>query len=127
LSWSNNVSPVDWYIASYIIRFIEVSHDHNDDPEKIFLVWENTILVKASNLDEAYDKTVQFASLNTNPYKGGLKGVDVQWVFEGVTELLPVYEDIEDGAEIMWSEYRRKLKSLRKHVRSKGEFAQKLR
>jgi hypothetical protein len=127
LSWSNNVSPVDWYIASYIIRFIEVSHDHNDDPEKIFLVWENTILVKASNLDEAYDKTVQFASLNTNPYKGGLKGVDVQWVFEGVTELLPVYEDIEDGAEIMWSEYRRKLKSLRKRVRSKGEFAQKLR
>jgi hypothetical protein len=79
--------------------------------------------VKASSLDEAYDKVVQVASTNTTPYKNA-EGAEVKWIFEGVTELLPVYEEIEDGAEIMWSEYRQKLKKLRKRARLKGEFEQ---
>jgi len=27
-----------------------------------------------------------------------------QWRFAGISMLLPVYEDIEDGAEILWNE-----------------------
>jgi hypothetical protein len=53
------------------------------------------------------------------------RGAEVKWIFEGVTELLPVYEEREDGAEIMWSENKQKLKKLRKRVRSKGGFKQK--
>ena len=48
----------------------------------------------------------------------------LQWVFEGVTEILPVYEEIADGCEIIWSEYTKKLKNIRKCVRAKGEFHQ---
>ncbi len=49
----------------------------------------------------------------------------MQWVFEGVTEVLPVYEELEDGAEIMWCQRApRKLKNLRKRVRQKHEVAQ---
>lgn len=122
MDWDKNVSPVGWYIASYIIRFVELGEDSNDDPERKFLTWENTILVKAADLDEAYGKTIMVAGQATKPYKGGPAGIDVQWVFEGVSELLPIYEDIEDGCEVMWAEYTRKLKNIRKRVREKGHF-----
>jgi hypothetical protein len=85
MSWSKNVSPVGWYVGSYLLRFVELAQEGNDDPEKRFLTWENTILVRATDLDEAYDKIVECARLSTNPYKGGPQVVDVQWVFEGVT------------------------------------------
>lgn len=120
-----NISPVGWYVASYLLRFVELDRTDQQDPEARFLTWINTILVRASDLDEAYDKTVKFALQNTEPYKGGKDGVPVRWIFEGVTEILPVYEDIEDGAEIMWAEKSpSKLKNLRGWVRQKGQFHQ---
>lgn len=120
-----NISPTGWYVASYLIRFIELDEEGNDDPEKRFTAWENTIIVKASNLDEAYDKVVKEAGYQTKPYKGGPEGVPVKWVFEGVTELLPIYEEFEDGSEIMYREHNStKLKNLRKAVRVKHDFYQ---
>jgi len=68
---------------------------------------------------------VKEAQLETDPYKGGKEGVPVQWVFEGVTELLPIYEELEDGSEIMYREHNpTKLKNLRKAIRKKNEFSQ---
>lgn len=79
----------------------------------------------ADDLDDAYEKIVKLAKENAKPYKAGPEGVDAQWVFEGVTEILPIYEEIGDGCEIMWAEREpRKLKNLRKMVRRKGEFTQ---
>jgi len=122
---TENTSPVGWYVATYILRFIDFSDPDNAAPNKRFQTWENTILVKAADLDEAYDKAVQFASRETLPYKGGLDGVDVHWVLEGLVELLPVYEELGDGAEIMWADRApRTLASIRKHVRQKGQFHQ---
>ncbi len=120
-----NVSPVGWYVASYILRFVELDREDKDDLDGRFLTWENTIIVKASDLNEAHEKTAKIAKARTEPYKGGSEGVDVQWVFEGVTEVIPVYEELEDGAEIMWAEHRpRKLRNIRKRVRQKGKFHQ---
>ena len=120
-----NTSPVGWYVASYLLRFVELDRKDIDDPEAKFMSWENTVLIKANDLDEAYDKTVRIAEESTEPYNGGPNGVDVQWQFEGVTQILPVYEQIEDGAEIMWAEHApRKLKNLRKCVGEKGAFRQ---
>ncbi len=118
-----NLSPVGWYVTSYVLRFVALADDDNDDPDARFLTWENTIIVKAKDLDEAYDKTVAIATDATEPYKGGPEGVDVQWIFEGLTELLPIYEPLEDGAEIMWAEHRpRKLKNIRRQVRQKDDL-----
>ncbi len=114
-----------WYVASYQLRFIEIEDPKRDDPDAEFLVWENTILVKAPDLDQAYEKTVRIATEATEPYKGGPDGVDVQWVFEGVTELLPIYEEIEDGAEILWSEREgESLREIRALARKKSDFHQ---
>tara|TARA_R110002073_G_scaffold77735_5_gene188046 strand:- start:286 stop:528 length:243 start_codon:yes stop_codon:yes gene_type:complete len=75
------------------------------------------------SLSEAYDKLVQEAKLDSKPYKGGSEGVPVKWIFEGVTELLPIYEELEDGAELMYREHSRtKLKNLRKRVLTKKEL-----
>jgi uncharacterized protein DUF4288 len=122
--WDKNVSPVGWYVASYVLRFVELSWKHVNDTEERFLAWENTVLVRARNLSHAYDKTVAIAKGNTKPYKGGREGVDVQWIFEGITEILPVYEQIEDGAEIMWTKYTRKLKTIRKSTKAKSQVFQ---
>jgi hypothetical protein len=123
--YDKNISPVGWYVASYLIRFIELNDENNGDLEKRFLSWENTVIISASNLDEAYSKAVKVAMETTEPYKGGPDGIPVQWVFEGITELLPIYEELEDGSEIMWAEHApRKLKNLRKLVRKKGDFEQ---
>lgn len=123
--YDKNISSVGWYVGSYLIRFIELEKDKNDDLEERFMSWENTVIVKASDLDEAYDKVVEIAKADTKPYKGGPKGIPVQWVFEGVTELLPVYEELEDGAEIMWEEHSpRKLKNLRKKIKDRNNLRQ---
>ena len=116
-----NHSPVDWYVASYVIRFVEINAEGNDNEEKQFDVWENTILIKAESLSEAYEKAETEAKLSTEPYLGGEKGVPVQWIYEGITYILPIYEQLEDGAEIMFSEYRRKLKNIRKRTLTKDE------
>jgi hypothetical protein len=116
---------VGWYVATYILRFVDSSEGDNAAPNKRFTTWENTILVKAADLDQAYDKTVEFASRETQPYEGGPDGVDVQWVFEGLVDLLPIYEELADGAEIMWADRApRTLASIRKQVRQKGQFHQ---
>lgn len=122
---SKNISPVGWYVGTYLIRFIELEALDNDDLDKRFLSWENTVIVKAKDLDEAYDKLVAIAKETTHPYKGDSKGTPVQWIFEGVTELLPIYEDLEDGSEIMWTEHNsKKLKTLRNRIKRRGEFHQ---
>ncbi len=125
MAHDKNISPVDWYVASYLIRFTEIKDPNNEDPEEMFISWENTIIVRATDLDEAYDKAVKIAIEATEPYLGGPDATPVQWVFEGITELLPIYEELDDGAEIMWAKYRpRKLKNLQKQVRKRNEFRQ---
>lgn len=125
MPYDKSISPVGWYVGAYLIRFIEIGEQGNDDPETRFLSWENTVIVKADNLSQAYDKVVAIAKACTKPYKGGEAGIPVKWVFEGVTELLPIYEPLEDGVEIMWAERKsRKLKNLRKMVRGRKDFKQ---
>jgi hypothetical protein len=120
-----NISPIGWYICSYLLRFIELASEENFNLEAKFLSWENFVLIKANSIDEAYEKAVAIASRETEPYKGGPEGVDVQWVFEGMTSVVPVYEELADGSEIMWQERSpRKLKNLQALISQKHEFYQ---
>ena len=113
-----NISPVGWYVGTYLARFIEIDGTHNNDPESRFATWENTVLVKASNLEEAFEKVETVGIEHAEPYKGGETGVDVQWEYIGIIDLLPVYEELEDGSEIMWaSNNPRKLKNIKPLVK----------
>jgi len=120
MAYDKNVSPVNWYAVSYLLRFVELADPDKENPEKRFPTWENTVLVKARYPAEAYRKGTKFARLEAKPYRGGLAGVPVQWRFEGITNVLPIYEKLGDGAEIMWeSRHPRKLKTLRNLVKRK--------
>ena len=122
---NKNISPVDWYIGTYLSRFIEMQDQLNDEPESKFATWENTVIVKASSLDEAYDKVEAIGVEHAKPYKGGKEAIPVQWQYMGIIELVPIYEELEDGAEIMWaSNHPRKLKNLKCLVKTKNEFQQ---
>ena len=118
MSTAKNVSPVGWYVGTYQLRFVEVHDRRKNDLKRRFPTWENTVLVKAKGLAEAHRKVVKIGKEYTKPYKGGPDAIDVQWLFEGVIDLLPVYEEIEDGAEIMWAERTKTLKSIRKHAKA---------
>jgi hypothetical protein len=124
MTYDSDISPVGWYLATYQLRFIELAQMDNEDLKRRFLTWENTILVKASQIDDAYDKAVQFGLQSTTPYKGGPTGVDVQWVFEGILSLLPIYEELEDGSELSWAESKRALSTIRRRVITKEEARQ---
>ncbi len=87
MSYDKNISPVGWYVASYLLRFIELDDVEKDNPEKRFLSWENTVLVQAKSLDEAFAKVTKLARAATKPYRGGDKSVPVKWTFEGITSL----------------------------------------
>lgn len=45
------------------------------------------------------------------------------WRFDGLTSLVAVYEEIEDGAEIIWREYQGKaVRSIQARVRTKQQL-----
>ncbi len=113
-----NISPVCWYVGTYLARFIEMADTQNNNPEARFATWENTVLVKAANLEEAFAKVEKLGIEHAEPYKGAETGVDVQWEYIGIIDLLPIYEELEDGSEIMWaSNNPRKLKNIQSLVK----------
>ena len=104
MAHDRNVSPVGWYLGAYLLRFVELNDPKRDDPNKKFLSWENTVLVRAKSLREAFRKIDHIGKQNCKPYDGGPERVPVKWDYMGVTEVLPIYEELQDGAELAWQE-----------------------
>lgn len=116
-----DVSSVGWYVASYIERFKVVGDDDSNENKRC-VAWENTILIKASNPDEAYAKAIEEAKIGNEPYEN-TDGEMVQFVFEGLTSLLPIYEELDHGSEIMWTEHENKaIKTIKSMVKNKSEL-----
>lgn len=112
------VSPVNWYIAGIMIRF-EGNDENQNNVNRRCLVWENQHLIKAKNPDEAYKKALKIGKDSESEYVN-TDGESVRWIFEGLTTLIPVYEELEDGAEIMWIKHENKaVKTIRSRVKSK--------
>ncbi len=120
---SKNVSPVGWYVASYLERF-EFPDEDQSNADRKCRAWENTIIVKAANPQEAYEKVIAQATMtqDTEWTRGdGQKGGHLR--FEGLSSLLPIYDEIEDGAEIMWRDFKNhKVKTIKNMVRPKAEL-----
>ncbi|GHA16375.1 hypothetical protein GCM10008090_27730 [Arenicella chitinivorans] len=117
------ISPVGWYIGTYLARFIEIEDENNDDPETRFATWENTVIVKAPTLEEAFEKIERIGIEHAEPYKSRETGVPVQWEYLGIIDLLPIYEELEDGSEVMWaSNHPKKLKNLKAIVKDVSAF-----
>jgi hypothetical protein len=119
-----NQSPYGWWVASILTRYEEEGED-TKRMNRMCMAWEDTIIIKADDREEAYRKAVtegknrESKSYDCTDQKTGKKG---RWVFEGLMSLLPIYEELEDGAEIIWNEHYRSAKKLKSWVKKKSEL-----
>jgi hypothetical protein len=87
------------------------------------LVWINFHIVKAGSPVEAYAKASRLGKSHNNKYKAGKEARNAQWIFRGIRDLIPIYEKIEDGAEILFEAHERMTeKRIRKMLRSKSDI-----
>jgi hypothetical protein len=68
-----------------------------DDPRNV--VHRNLVLIRADSADEAYEKAMQFGKKEEISYDNPA-GKAVHFHFEGVSDLIDVEEDLEDGTEL---------------------------
>ena len=117
-----NHSPYGWWIATYIERAAWDDEPH-PSPNSRCLAWENTIILQAPDREAAYAKAVSLASQYSSEFEddsGNRKG---HWVYEGLTSLLPIHDELQDGAEILWVEHRnRTVRKVRSWVRRKEQL-----
>jgi hypothetical protein len=119
-----NRSPQGWWIGSYLLRF-EWNDERKDRLNRRCKAWKNTVLIKAKHRDEAYKKirAIGRAHNGMEFWDEGDRSRRGIMIFEGLTMLLPVYQKIEDGAEVLWSEYEPiAVKTVKKMVRSKDQL-----
>lgn len=118
-----NRNQTGWWIASYLERF-EYYDENKRNPNRRCLAWENTILIRAKDRDKAYKKAHAIGRLGEGSEAWdegtGRKGA---WHFEGLTSLLPVYDKIEDGSEVLWKEYsNRTVKTIKSFIKTRKDL-----
>jgi hypothetical protein len=121
---NRNRSSFGWWVASYIERFEWRSEDRAK-LERRCLAWENTVIIKAKDREAAYKRALGLRKEFSAKWRnyGNPPGRPGRWVFEGLTSLLPIYERLEDGAEIIWHEHaNRTVKNIRSFVKKKSEL-----
>jgi Domain of unknown function (DUF4288) len=113
-----NKSQSGWWI------FCEVEHWVSKRQKKLLAnsrcpVWENTRVIRAKNREEAYRKALRLGRVGSpSKTNGG------EWRFAGISMLLPIYEDLEDGSEILWTDRGSlPLERIRKLVKSKRQLS----
>jgi catechol 2,3-dioxygenase-like lactoylglutathione lyase family enzyme len=87
---------VSWYLSDLVLQL-----DVTDDPRGVVHI--NTCLVAAASADEAYDKALALGRQQEDEYVNPA-GRRVRVRFLGLRELLEVYEELEDGAELTFQE-----------------------
>jgi hypothetical protein len=94
----------NWYIAE-IIEKCEPIKRNNESESRRVITYGNHHLIKADNPKEAYNKAVKIGKESEFKFINANK-IEMEWIFVGIGDLFPIYEDtIEDGAEIMWTDY----------------------
>ena len=113
-----NKNHTGWWIFTEVEQWVS-NRQKKLTTNSRCLVWENTRLIRASNRDQAYRKALKFGRLGKpSRTKGG------EWRFAGISMLLPVYEEIEDGAEILWADHGAlPIKAIKKLVKTKSQLS----
>lgn len=93
----------NWYIVEIIEKCEPVDRNEKQDLRRV-TTWGNHHLIKASSPEKAFDKAVKLGKENEFKFINADK-MEMEWMFVGIGDLLPIYEDIEDGSELMWTDY----------------------
>jgi hypothetical protein len=87
---------MEWFLAD-IVEELKVGDAEGST------VWINTHLIKATSPEEAYEKALSVGKLCEQVWTNK-DGEQVISRFRGLRDLLLIYENLEDGAEIMWEQ-----------------------
>ena len=117
LSYASEVyKSAKWYIAHEILYF----ESKSDKARAKRTVWENLILIRADSPEEAYEKALQKGQSNEHAVKIG--STDGYCKFKGLRDLVLIYDQLEDGAELEWRELEMTPAVLDRFVRPKGKL-----
>lgn len=89
----------DWFLADIVER-AEMVGAAKTNPNRRCLTWINSVLIQALSIEEAYDKALKIGRENYSMRYKAASGKTCNWKVLGLSSLVPIYEDIEDGAEI---------------------------
>lgn len=106
-----------WWVFSEVEYWVSQRQPKLTDNSRC-LVWENTRLIRASGRDAAYRKAMRLAGVgHPSKTKSG------EWRFAGISMLLPVYEHVEDGVEILWDDRgRMPMRRIKRLVKTKQQL-----
>lgn len=93
----------NWFLVEIIEKVEPVDRNEKQDLRRV-TTWGNHHLIKADSPEKAFDKAVKIGKEGEYVFTNANK-VEMEWIFVGIGDLLPIYEDIEDGAELMWTDY----------------------
>ena len=82
----------EWFLAELVMK-ITVA----EDPRNV--VHQNLVLIRANSADEAYEKAVQVGKKEEISYDNPA-GKAVHFHFEGVSDLIEIMGELEDGEEM---------------------------
>lgn len=89
----------DWFLAEIVER-AEMVGDAKTNPNRRCLTWTNLVLLQAESIGKAYDKAIKLGKENYSMRYKAASGKTCNWKVLGLSSLVPIDEDIEDGAEI---------------------------
>jgi hypothetical protein len=93
----------DWFLVEIIERCEPVDSNQKHDLRRC-IVWGNFHLIRATSPDKAYNKAEKLGKSGNYEFTNSDK-LKMKWEFVGIGDIIPIYEDIEDKAEIMWTDY----------------------
>jgi hypothetical protein len=103
-----------WYMAELVVRIMVEGEDH-------VVIHRNFVLLKAPNDEAAHRRADELGRDYETTYANPV-GAKVELVFDGIAELLPVYEDLEDGAEVWYTEKVVPASTVRVDIPKKNEL-----
>jgi hypothetical protein len=89
-------NDMEWFLADLIQQFTFEDGSHR--------VWVNTILVKATSIEEAYEKALGFGEVYNSSFTN-TDQEEVKVFFRGLRDLFLIHDKLEDGAELIYEEY----------------------
>jgi hypothetical protein len=98
----NSNSHGKWFWAWLIQMTVAKSQVSNlsTDAE----VWKNLVLIRAKDADEAFEKALKMGKAESGDCRGTLRlnGKPAVTQFLGVADMGLIYDNLDDGAEILW-------------------------
>ena len=97
----NYENPIGWFLAIIQTRYVPLEPlDLSEDDETFGS--EHIILIKASDSDAAYVEAMEHvAVMSSDDVVDVVTGEKGAIVCDGIRELIPVYDQLEDGAELL--------------------------